>query len=58
MEEFNRVLRHFGPVIATWLVAKGYIPPEVGGPLTDLLVTAMVALSAYGFSKARDVKRK
>lgn len=57
MEETYRILRHLAPVVVTWLVAKGYVPSEVAGPLIELAAIVFVAGASLWASKARDVKR-
>lgn len=56
-EDLWRVVRHFGPVAVVYAVAKGWLPREIQGPLTDALIAVMAGSVGFGASKARDAKR-
>lgn len=57
MEDILRIVRHVGPVVVAWAVAKGWVPATVAGPLTELTVVVMITLVSLGASKVRDLKR-
>jgi NCAIR mutase (PurE)-related protein len=58
MEEIKRILRHFGPVLVVYAVAKGWLPAVVQGPLTDAIIAIMAGSVGFGASKARERTRK
>lgn len=63
MEEFKRLLRHFAPVLAVWLIAKYGLPPAIQGPLiaflgefADLFAAAIAGAFGYLWSLYRRVR--
>lgn len=57
MEEINRLLRHLVPTVVAYVVAKGYLPPELSGPMTEIIVVALAQGVSLVASKARDENR-
>ena len=45
-DEVGGPLRAIVPALVTYLVARGYIPDALSGPLTDLALVALVAGAA------------
>ena len=45
-DEVKGPLRAIVPALVTYLVAKGYIPEALSGPVTDLLLVVLVAGAA------------
>lgn len=55
--ELARLARNFGPALVTYAVAKGYVPAEFAGPITELAVAVIAGGISWGFSIKRDKKR-
>lgn len=64
MEELNRVIRHFAPVLASYLVFKYGLPHDMQvtlsaflGELLGVVAVAVGSAIGYGLSLVRDRKR-
>lgn len=54
--EISRVLRHGLPVVVTYLIAKGYVPPALQGSLLEL-GGAVITFGAAYFASRRVARR-
>lgn len=49
-DQINGPLRAIVPVLITYLVARGYLPEALSGPLTDLAIIGVPTLAAAAWS--------
>lgn len=63
MEELKRLLRHFAPVVAVWVIAKYGLPAAIQAPLVaflgelaDLFAAAIAGAFGYLWSLFRRVR--
>lgn len=56
MTELNRLIRHAVAPLTAWFVAKGYLPVEMQGDVTEFIIMLLAYLVPLAVSKLRDIK--
>lgn len=56
IEDIKRLIRHLVPVGVIYAVSKGWVPPELQGPLIEAGAIGGSILASLAWSRSRDKK--